>query len=144
VADFMASIFTLVGPSSTTNRDTTLMRELLDRSARRLGRELHDDPEVEARVRREMGLAYVKLNARPDAETMFREALRLYRLLPVHNELGIALTLGDLAETLQNRNALDESEAHFREALPLQRKILGDHPQVAICLANYAVLLDAR
>lgn len=57
----------------------------------------------------------------------------------------MASTIRNLASLLRDRDALDEAEALYREALATRRAILGDsHPDVAIALNSHAILLQRK
>jgi hypothetical protein len=47
-----------VGPSAALGRDTTMLREILDKTAKRVINDLHMQPEVEAELLTTMGIVY--------------------------------------------------------------------------------------
>ena len=47
-----------VGPSVALGRDTKMLREILDKTAERVGKDLKDQPEVEAELRTTVGQVY--------------------------------------------------------------------------------------
>jgi tetratricopeptide (TPR) repeat protein len=54
----------------------------------------------------------------------------------------VAVTLNNLADLYRRRGEYDKAEPLLRRALAIWEKGLGpDHPDVAICLENYALLL---
>ena len=59
-----------VGPSVALGRDTTLLKEILDKTAQRVGEVLANQPEVEAELQNTLGEVYVALGQFDQAETM--------------------------------------------------------------------------
>ena len=64
VARFLKDMLGGVGPSVARGRDTTMLREILDRTADRIGRDLTNQPEVELEVRTILCNAYSNMGAR--------------------------------------------------------------------------------
>ena len=75
VAKFLTDMLQGVGPSVALGRDTTMLKEILDKTAERVGRDLTNQPEVEAGLRMTLGGTYQALGQYPQAEAMQREAL---------------------------------------------------------------------
>ncbi len=63
VASFMTGMLEAVGPSVALGRDTTMLREILDATAARIGTDLEDQPEVEATVRNRSRHAPIEISA---------------------------------------------------------------------------------
>ena len=55
VAQFLNDLLQSVGPEVALGRDATLLREILDKTAQRLGEDLKGQPEVEAELRTTIG-----------------------------------------------------------------------------------------
>ena len=143
VAHFMEDMLKGVGPSVALGRDTTLLREILDKTAKQLD-ELTDQPEVEAELRNTIGEIYLALGNSVKAEAMQREALALQRKSEGNDTLDVATTEYDLARALLERNN-PESESLHRDALAIRRKMLGsDSPEVAESLDNLARTLRSE
>ena len=121
-------------------RDTTLLREVLDKTASRIVTELTNEPAVEAELRSTLGTTYLKMGDWAKAETMQRDALHLRReLFGETNEL-VATALNDLARAILPSKP-SEGETLARQVLALRITLLGeDHPDVAI---SYYVLASA-
>src|SRR5207249_2550316 len=81
VARFLEDMLQGVGPSVALGRDTTMLREILDKTAERVGEDLKDQPDVEAELRSTIGEVYWALGQYQKAEAMHREALALRRKL---------------------------------------------------------------
>ena len=139
VAQFLKDTLKEVEPSVALGRDGTMLREVLDKTAERVGKELTNQPEVEAELRSTIGTTYFELGDYPKAIAMHREALRLRKsIFGDTNEL-VALSLNELGNALAQTSDLAEAEAVQRQALALRRKLLGnDHASVAISLRDLA------
>ena len=62
-------------PSAALGRDTTMLREILDRTAERVGKEMTNQPAVEAELRSLIGTLYQEIGNYDRAEEMHRAAL---------------------------------------------------------------------
>jgi tetratricopeptide (TPR) repeat protein len=142
VADFLQDMLKGVGPSVALGRDTTLLREILDKTAGRVGRELKDQPDVEAELRDTLGEIYRELSHYEEAETMHRQALAIRRKLWGDEHPAVASSLSNLGLVLWSRGKLAEAEAVERKSLEIRRKLFGpEHPAVATSLNNLALVL---
>ena len=125
VAQFLKDMLNGVGPSVALGRDTTLLREILDKTAERVGKDLKDQPEVEAELRQTLGQVYRDLGVYSPAETMLRRSLELRRRAHGDNDPIVAATMSDLGEVLCLESKLDEAEALIRQALTIQQALGG-------------------
>jgi eukaryotic-like serine/threonine-protein kinase len=121
VARFMQDLLKGVGPRVALGRDTKLLHDILDDTAQRLGRDLTNQPEVEAQLRMTMGETYNELGDYRSGIAMFETALALRRQLLGSEHLIVATTLEKLGEALCVEGKLPEAENHLREALAIQR-----------------------
>ena len=145
VAQFLKDMLKGVGPSVALGRDTKMLREILDKTAERVGKDLKDQPEVEAELRNTLGEVYYELGDLAKAEPLYREALAIRTKLYGNEHLEVAESLDNLALVLEDQNKLAEAEAMMREALRIERALLGsDHPQVAVHLSNLSLLFACR
>jgi eukaryotic-like serine/threonine-protein kinase len=141
VAEFLKDMLRGVGPSVALGRDTTMLREILDKTAGRVGTDLKNQPDVEAELRTTIGEVYSELGEYEKAEKMFREALTMQRRLFGNEHEDVAATLNNLALVLSDKGQIAEAEAMFNEALAIQRKLSGnEHPNVAGSLSGLANL----
>jgi tetratricopeptide (TPR) repeat protein len=142
VAQFLKEMFGGPTPWAAGGRDTTLLREIMDRAADRIGTGLTDQPEVEAELRNVMGFSYWSIAEHQKAETMHRRALELYRNFIGSEHPLVAESLVKLALTLRDQGKRSEAETALREALAMQRKLLGsEHPAVAHTLRDLGLVL---
>jgi serine/threonine protein kinase/Tfp pilus assembly protein PilF len=142
VAEFMKEMLRGAAPFVAQGRDTTILREIVDKTAQRVGSDLQAQPDVEAELRVILGEVYRDLGEFKKAEEMLRRALKLKRehFGGQHGEVAIALN--SLAAVLLSQRRLDEAESLHREALAIRRNFYGpNHPLVAETLDNLGLVL---
>src|SRR5262245_40862440 len=126
VTKFLEEMLEGVGPSAALGRDTTMLREILDRTAERVGREMTNQPAVEADLRNRIGTLYQEIGNYPQAGEMHRAALAIRRRLFGSESLQVAASLNDLGVDLMAEYRASEAEAVVTEALAIRRRLLGD------------------
>ena len=129
VATFMTGMLEGAGPAVAMGRDTTMLREILDETAARIGEDLRDQPEVEATVRIVLGSTYRDLGELEEAEAQHRKAVESNRRLRGDDDRETLVSINSLALTLQRRGKYEEAEMLYREALEGMRRVLGDDDQ---------------
>jgi len=100
VAQFLKDMLKGVAPSAALGRDTTMLREILDKTVERLGKDLKSQPAVEAELRGTIGEAYYALGEYAKAAAMHREALALRSKLLGNEHTAVASSLHDLGIAL--------------------------------------------
>ncbi len=142
VAEFLKNMLQGVGPSVARGRDTTLLREILGRTAERVGKDLAGQPEVEAELRNTIGEVYFALGQFDRAELMHEVALRLRSNVLGKDDIATAESLHNLAKALCNQGRLAEAERLERNALVIRTRVLGkEHPEVATALSGLGKVL---
>ena len=135
VTTFLEEMLQGVGPSVALGRDTEMLREILDRTAERVGQEMTNQPAVEAELRGLIGRLYLEIGDYTRAEKMHLAELALYRELFGTQSRQAAASLHDLGDAYWKQRKLPEAEAAYTEALAIQRPLLGnDHADVATTL----------
>ena len=109
VAGFLKETLTGVRPSVALGRDTKLLREVLEKAAARVGKDLTRQPAVEAELRDTIGEVYLALGSYDLAEAMCRRALTLRRKLGGEPD-KLADALNDLGNVLCKQGKLPEAE----------------------------------
>ncbi|MES2924986.1 MAG: tetratricopeptide repeat protein, partial [Verrucomicrobiota bacterium] len=141
VAQFMQGMLNGVGPAVARGRDTGLLQEILDQTARRLD-ELDTQPAVDADLRDTLGTVYRDLAEYPAAADMHRQALDLRKELHGAEHPSVASTLNKLGGVLHRQRKHAEAEKVYREALAMQRKFLsGEYADIALTLNNLGSIL---
>jgi serine/threonine protein kinase len=144
VAKFLQDMLQSVGPSVAQGRDTTLLEEILDKTAEQVSKHLTNQPEVEAELMTTIGLVYSELGQYLKAEDSLRKALALRRKMP-GADLAVATSLRRLASHVGASSAGRCSEARvmLEEALAINRRRLGNEDiEVANCLYELAEVLN--
>ncbi len=86
-----------------------------------------------------------KLNQLTEAESLYRQALRIGGEVLQPDDPQVIDSLIGLAQLLAVQNNFDDAESIFREALELRRSRLGNlHPDVAIDISNLAYALHGQ
>ena len=139
VEQFLKDMLNGAGPSVARGRDTTMLREILDRTAERLGNDLTNQPAVEADLRSLLGQVYLEMGIYDQAAKMTRAALAIHRRLSGPESPEAAASLNDLGVALWKDWKQPEAEAALREALAVRRRLFGnEHADVAASLNNLA------
>ncbi|MBL9172731.1 MAG: serine/threonine protein kinase, partial [Verrucomicrobiales bacterium] len=131
-AEFLQEMLQGVGPSVALGRDTTLLREILDRTAARLSTDLKDQPEVEAELRDTIGRVYEEFAEHERARAMHERAVELRQKLYGEDHTNTARSvrlLGTSRNSIYLSGELEqqrETERLLRQALATQRKFLGE------------------
>ena len=81
VSAFLKEMLNGVGPSVALGRDATMLREILDKTAERVGQDLNEQPDIGADMRTTIGEVYFALGQYAKAEAMHREAINARRKL---------------------------------------------------------------
>jgi serine/threonine protein kinase len=126
VTKFLEDMLNGVGPSVALGRDTTMLREILNRTAERVGTEMTNQPAVEAELRGLLGALYQEIGNYDRAEEMHRAALKIRRNLFGRESSEAARSLNDLGLTLVANNKLPEAEEAHRRALAIRQRLYGN------------------
>ncbi|HSU56828.1 MAG TPA: serine/threonine-protein kinase [Candidatus Dormibacteraeota bacterium] len=145
VSTFLKDMLKGVSSDVALGRDTTMLREVLDKTVERIGTELKDQPEVEGELLNVSGWTYCSIRESAKAEAAFRRALVVQRKLLGDNLPDLADSLFGLGQVLNDEGKPEESEASYRESLEIRRKVYGnEHWTVAACLNNLTAPLVAQ
>jgi tetratricopeptide (TPR) repeat protein len=145
IAHFLQDMLKGVGPSVAQGRDTKMLREVLDQTADRIGKELKGQPVAEAELRTTIGDVYLELGEYGKAEAMHWEGLKLAKEVYGQQHPEVASALDNVGVVLYRQGKQAEAEALEREVLAMRINTLGkDHPQVAMSLLNLAAFLQAE
>ncbi len=125
VTQFLEHMLQGVGPSVARGRDTTMLQEILDQSASRVGNDLTNQPEVEAELGGLMGRLYYQIGKYPESEQMQRAALAVNRKLYGAESAESSASLNDLGMVFWKEGKLADAEQAHHEALTIRRKLFG-------------------
>jgi len=135
VAQFLKDMLQGVGPSVARGRDTKLLQEILEKTAKRVTNDLHEQPDVEGELLNVIGEVYAALGQYKKAEERFRAALALRTQLFSDEHLAVASSLENLAAVLMDQDQFADAETALQKVLAMRRKLLGEeHRDVATTL----------
>ena len=138
VKQFLEDMLKGPDPNFAKNRDTAILREILDRAAVRVG-QLTNEPVVEGELRSVIGTVYQLTGQYNQAEEMLRVALELCRKRFGPKSLETAAALNELGLALIWNGRYSKAEQVNREALAIRRQRFGDeHKDVATSKVNLA------
>ena len=144
VTEFLIDLFEVSDPLAPAGEPVSA-RKVLDRGRDRLATELHQRPEVQAKLRGAIGTIYGKLGEYDEAERLLRRSLAARRNLFGGPDPEVASNLNALAGVLRAKGEYDEVETLLREALEMRRALFGDrHSATAESLNDLASLLGFR
>jgi len=124
VTQFLETMLRGVGPSVALGRDTTLLREVLDQTADRVG-EMTNQPAVEAELSDLIGTLYSEVGNYRRAEDMLNSAVAIRRRVLGPESADTATSLNNLGLAFMAEGKLPESENAHREAGEIRQKIFG-------------------
>ena len=141
---FMVDLFKVSDPSEALG-NTITAREILDKGAKRIDRELAGQPAIQATLMDTMGTVYTSLGLYDSAIPLVRAAYekRLKLWGGEHAEVGSSLN--HLGEVLTLKSDYDEAERRLRQALSIRQAIHGrESAEAAETLSALALVLDSK
>ena len=144
VTRFLKDMLQSVGPSVAEGRDTTMLREILDNTAERVGKELTNQPVVEAELQHQIGNVYDELGEHGKAEDMERHALAIYRTMPAAAESKMVEVLFSLSMIHRMESRFEEADKESREALALEIHRTGEETLHVVQLEAELALVTAN
>ena len=124
VTRFLETTLQGVGPSVALGRDTTMLREMLDQTADRVG-DMTNQPAVEAELCDLIGNVYGEVGNYRRAEEMLGTAVAIRRKVSGPESAETATSLNNLGLAYMHENELPEAEQAHREAYNIRQKIFG-------------------
>jgi eukaryotic-like serine/threonine-protein kinase len=150
VAQFLKDMLKSVAPSVALGRDATMLKEILEKTAERAGKDLTNQAEVRAELCSVIGNTYLELQDYPKAEEMHREALRLRSALFGETNQFVAASIYELGVVLFEKHGpdiqqcLNETESLFRQALRIRRELNDRSRETVYCLGYLGMTLVAQ
>ena len=132
VSEFLKETLASVEASTAMGRDTTLMKEILDKTADRIGDRLANRPQVEAELRVVIGETYQDISEFEKAIGHHQRAVVLFRQIHEGDHPDLAGALLGLGSALEFEGRVREAEPHVRAALEMRERLFpADDPAVA-------------
>jgi serine/threonine protein kinase len=125
VAKILKDMLGSAAPQVALGRDTTLLREVLDRTVMRFDNELKEQPEVEIELLRIISSTYAALGETKEAIATAAKALEVHQSITPAPTTSTASLHHHLARQLRVAGDLKGAEDHFRQALAINEKLLG-------------------
>ncbi|MEO5561062.1 MAG: serine/threonine-protein kinase, partial [Dokdonella sp.] len=139
---FVLGILDANDPNDTQGKGETLTaRQILDRAAARLDKDLADQPDVRALLKNEIGNLYWDYGQYARALPLFEQSVQLAEAadLPAAQRVAFMIDLGDDQRILRH---LDDASATFRKAMGLARATDGADSDLDLSVrSEYAVTL---
>jgi tetratricopeptide (TPR) repeat protein len=144
VSSFLIDLFRVTDPAEAKGNAVTA-REILDKGAARIQRELGEQPVVQARLMNTIGEVYASLGLYNQAAQLLEGGLAIRRRALGNEHADTAESLLELGELLFGQGNYERAEAAFRESLTIRRKLFGnEHLAVAESENNLAISLGYR
>jgi len=141
VSNFLTGLFEVSDPSRSRG-ETITAREILDRGAERIGKELAENPLVRARLMNTIGDVYWKLGLYEEARPLLEDALETRQTLLGDRHEEVAESLHGLGILLNYMGQREEAQQLYEEALKTAEAVHGpDHLRVATTLNSLGNLL---
>jgi tetratricopeptide (TPR) repeat protein len=141
VSKFLTDLFQQSDPATSRGRDVTA-RELLDRGAKRVERELAGQPAVQGSLLKVIGDVYQSLGMYDEATAANERALEIQRRLYGDTHADVADVERSLARSLFNQDQHARAESLARDAVRIERALhSGDDPNLVNSLEQLAFVL---
>jgi len=140
VSDFLTGLFRVSDPDETRGNSITA-REILDAGVEKIGKELADEPEVQARLMQTMGKVYASLGLYPKALPSLEQSVATRRRLLGEEHPETLDAMAALAFIYRTQGRLEEAERLDRRVLEARRRVLGeDHPDTLETMTELAAV----
>jgi serine/threonine protein kinase len=125
IARVLQEMLSSAAPQVAMGRDTTLLREIIDRTARRLDSDLKQQPEAAAALWHIVSSTYLQLGENTQAVAAATKALAIHESITPVATTNTAYLHHHLARPLRVTGDLKGAEDHFRQALAINQRLLG-------------------
>jgi serine/threonine protein kinase/tetratricopeptide (TPR) repeat protein len=137
VAQFLKDMLKSAGPQVARGRDATLLREILEQTAQRVDKDLHDQPEIQGDLWMTLGNTYSDIGDVPRAASNYQHAVDSYRLAFGRDHARLALALARLGRCQSFSGDVARGKNNALLGLEMARSC-GDPETLASCLSNVA------
>jgi len=142
VSEFLVGLFKVSDPSEARGNSITA-REVLDRGADRLQKELEKEPEIQTRLLQTMGKVYMGLGLYSKAEKLFERSGDIRRALLGEEDPLTLQSRQDQAYALLRESRIQEAQQRLSVLISVRRRVLGEeHPDTLQSLDNFATTLE--
>ena len=140
VSEFLTGLFKVSDPSEARGNSITA-REILDKGADSITRELKEQPLVQGKLMNTMGFVYESLGLYDPAQKLLETALDIRTKALGSDHPDVATTLSDLAGVVWRKGDFTRAKALHEQALAIREKRFGpDSAEAASSLHNLGTL----
>lgn len=142
--NFLVDLFRISNPSEARGNAVTA-REMLDKGAARIKRELVEQPAVRATLMDTLGTVYMGLGLYRKAQPLLAAAVAARRTVPGVRPLALSQSLEHEGDLMRMEAHYPPAESDFRDAIAIQsarRHNRRDAEQLAETLQGFGELLD--
>ncbi|HEY7088786.1 MAG TPA: protein kinase [Tepidisphaeraceae bacterium] len=132
-SQFLQDMLKGVDPAVARGRDTALLREILDKSAERVDRDLKDQPRVAGELCYTLGVTYDAIGDKQHAIAMLQHSVESYRLVLGEENPKVALALCRLGSVQSFTGDIAAGRANGQRGVEIARKC-ADRETLATCL----------
>jgi eukaryotic-like serine/threonine-protein kinase len=144
VASFLTGLFRVSDPSEARGNSVTA-REILDRGAERINRELAQQPLVQAQLMHTMGISYREMGLFAQAQPLLEQAIKTRSALVAGDDPDLQADLLDLARLEQQQGRFAAAESLYRTTLGVRERTLGPNdPGLMVPLSALGGMLVTR
>lgn len=144
IAQFMTGIFIVSDPGERVG-NTVTAREVLDKASKDVDTGLSNDPDLQSRMMRVMGIAYLNLGLFPRAQSLLERSVQIGSPAVGAENPETLTTMQRLAWALYEQDRLADAESLQRKILAIRRRVLGpDHNDTLSITADLATTLDEQ
>ncbi|HEX7025450.1 MAG TPA: tetratricopeptide repeat protein, partial [Gemmatimonadales bacterium] len=140
VTRFLVELFQVSNPAQARG-NTLTARELLERGAQRVRKELSGQPLLQARLLQALGTVHQQLGLYDAARPLLEDALRIREDALGSNDSLVAETLHSLGDVERSKGDLAEADSSYGRALAIRETLFGpENIETASTLAGLAAL----
>jgi len=140
VSEFLVELFKVSDPSEARGNAITA-REILDKGAGKIEKELASEPLVQAQMMHTMGRVYTNLGLYPRAVELLQQATGIRKRILGEEDPLTLQSMHGLSWALRGQGRIADAEKTVTRALDLRRRVLGkEHPETLNTLNDLAVI----
>ncbi|HEV8613773.1 MAG TPA: serine/threonine-protein kinase, partial [Gemmatimonadales bacterium] len=140
VTAFLVDLFQVSNPAQARG-NTLTARDLLERGAQRVRKELTGQPLLQARLLQTMGTVHQQLGFYDAARPLLEDALRIRERALGRKDSLVAETLNSLGDVERGKGDFGAADSAYRRALVIRESLFGrEHVEVATTLGGLAAL----
>jgi serine/threonine protein kinase len=144
VSGFLTDLFKVSDPDETRG-NSIKAREILDRGIEAIGKDLADEPEVQARLMQTMGKVCANLGLYHQALPIIEQAVATRRRLVGEEHPDTLAAMNDLALLYFNLGRRSDAETLFDRIIAVRRRLLGEeHPETLRAMSGLAFVYTAQ